>query len=377
MRTVLIIGGGLQGVSTARSLKTAGYKVGIWCPKNDYACKSSALSFKGCGDINTDLIPFLNQNKVDVIIPMSDEMTLFLSSNKNKFESEVKCKIAVPELDVLKIASNKLQLMKFCRDKGFPHPETLSDRDLKEKSKNNFNFPALIKPNHSVGSRGITKVYSHEELLEKLPIIKEQYGDCHIQEYIGGERPYYNVMLYRAKSGNCLGYSILKIIRFYPTGGGSSSMCQTVDDPTLVNLCMSVLTELNYVGFADFDVLQTENNEYKIIEINPRVPASLRGAAVSGVNFPAIICGDALGESIPETIYRPGKTLRYLGLDVMWFLSSPNRFKSKPSWFKFFGRNIFYQEGGWQDLRPMLASLWSNLNKLEFKNWKIQKKPLI
>lgn len=46
---------------------------------------------------------------------------------------------------------------------------------------------------------------------------------------------------------------------------------------------------LDWVGFADFDVLRTKNGDFKIIEINPRVPASIRAAEISGVNFPALI----------------------------------------------------------------------------------------
>ncbi len=204
--------------------------------------------------------------------------------------------------------------------------------------------------------------------------VREIYGPCHVQEYISGGRPYFNVMVYRDASGACLGSAVLEIIRYYPLQGGSSSMCRSVENARLVELCMKTLGIIGYEGFADFDILQTEGGDWRIIEINPRVPASLRGAYVSGVNFPAVIVADALGLPQPEHEYCPGKTLRYLGLDLMWFISSPRRFGSDPSWFRFWGRDIYYQEGGCADWRAMLASLASNFNKIEFKGGRIRKK---
>lgn len=368
MNTILIVGGGLQGVSTARSLKEAGYRIGLWAPKTDFARKSSAVSFSGFySDLEEleELIEFVKANKVEVVIPMSDRYTLFLSQNREK----IPCIVAAPDGRVLNIASDKLKLMELCKVNNIPHPITVDAKVVEFES---VPFPLMIKPNHSVGARGITLVNTVKELKDKLPKIQKEYGECHLQEYIEGNRPYYNVMLYRTREGNVYAYTILEIIRYYPLKGGSSSMCRTIDNPKLVNICSRTLEILGYYGFADFDVLQNKDGEYKIIEINPRVPASLRGAAISGVNFPAIIVADALNKPLPYMNYSPGKTLRYLGLDIMWFLSSPNRFKS--NWFKFFGKNIFYQEGGLKDLKPMITSLLHNFTKVEFKHGRIRKK---
>lgn len=376
MDNILIVGGGLQAISCARSLREVGYNIGIWCSKGNIATKSSAISFfKYQQDLNdyNEFIDFVKKNAVSVIIPMSDHYALILSTLKERLWQDSNVYVATPDQKVLKIAGDKQRLMSLCEEYNIPHPYTISADEYKSKS-SNLSFPLLIKPNHSVGARGITLVRSFTELEHRLPIIENEFGNCHLQEYISGNRPYYNVMLYRDKTGKIIQSVVLEIIRFYPLKGGSSSMCRTIDSKDIVNICRKVLDILNYNGFADFDVLQSETGEYKIIEINPRVPASLRGAAISGVNFPAIIVADTLGKEIPQYSYQPGKTLRYLGLDIMWFLSSPNRFKSSPSWFKFFGKDIYYQEGGKKDLKPMLYSLFSNLNKLTISNGKIKKK---
>jgi len=371
MKTVLIVGGGLQGISTARSLKEVGYNIGLWAPKRDYTRKSSAVSFCGFSEDEDELnalIEFVKTHGIDVAIPMSDKYTLLLSSNKYR----IPCKIAAPDIDILNVVADKQKLMELCETNNLPHPITLNADDIESQ---HISFPLLIKPNHSVGARGIKLVNSFDELEENLPLIQNQYGKCHLQEYIDGDRPYFNIMMFRTKDGRIHSHVILKIIRYYPLKGGSSSMCKTIEDSELIDICSKALDIIEYVGFADFDVLQTSDGEYKIIEINPRVPASLRGAAVSGVNFPAIIVADTLNQKLPHMNYSPGKTLRYLGLDVMWFLSSPKRFKS--NWFKFWGKDIFYQEGGLKDFMPMLSSLVQNFSKIQIKNGRICKKNTI
>lgn len=128
-------------------------------------------------------------------------------------------------------------------------------------------------------------------------------------------------------------------------------------------MCKNLLNKLNWIGFADFDILEKGDDEYKIIEINPRIPASIRGAVMSGVNFPKQIVDDLLNGTITKDVYKPGNYLRFLGLDIAWFFVSPNRFKCKPSWFKFFGRNIYYEDGGIKDLSAMFMYFWEGLKK--------------
>ena len=61
--------------------------------------------------------------------------------------------------------------------------------------------------------------------------------------------------------------------------------------------------------------------------------------------------------------YVPGRILRYLGLDIAWFISSPERFRTKPSWFNFVGKNIYYQEGGLKDWKAMVCSIYEGIKK--------------
>lgn len=377
MAKVLIAGGGLQAVSAARSLADAGHRTGLWAPAKDYSHKSGAVSVHGYGRLDDGIAPlqkFIADNRFDAVIPMSDGYAELLSREKDRIAAATGCRAAVPDFSQLDPAADKLKLMRLCAEKGLPHPRTVEASHLSDSDIGTLTFPVVVKPNHSVGARGITKVSDPARLKETIEKVTREFGECHVQEYVEGNGPYYNVMIYRDATGKCVAHAVLEIIRYYPLHAGSSSMCRTIEEPVLTEICMRALDALGYVGFADFDVLRNREGEYRIIEINPRVPASLRGAAVSGVNFPAIITADTIGLPLPETDYTPGKTLRYLGLDIMWFISSPDRFRSHPGWFRFWGRDVFYQEGGKRDWRPMVAAFLENFDKLEFKGGRLRKK---
>lgn len=370
---ILILDGGLQGLSCGSSL----YKNhDLSIAATGLMCKRSRFFKKVYAEVgpNDTLFGLLENTHFDVLIPISDMTVPFVSKNKNIIEEKYGVKCCVPDYDLVYQVEDKSRFMAFCDANEVPHPKTKRlSQDTLEEAAIEVGLPALIKPDYSVGARGITKVNTIEELSDKYPEINEKYGSCTLQELIENPEYYYNVMLYRDKDGRFLGQTILKIVRMYPIAAGSSSCGITVENEALLNICKDCLDKLNWVGMADFDVLQRlDNGEYKIIEINPRVPASLRAAAISGVNFPEIIALDSMGEEVPNHLYKPGKTLRYLGIDLMWFLKSPKRFKTKPRWFKFWGKELYYQDIYKNDPSTWCTWLIEGFLKLSRRNKKLR-----
>lgn len=372
MTNVLLLGGGLQGLSFGESLfKKKDINVSV--VSNEYEIVKSRFFLhkytgikSGYGEWVKDI---LGKERFDVIIPMGDKSASYLSKNKAEIEKEYNTRCAVPDYSVLSVVENKSSFMAFCEAHDIPHPHTksLSEENINDVA-GEIHFPALIKPDYSVGARGITRVNSLEELQSRFHEISSKYGTCTLQEFIDNPDYYYNVMMYRDEKGSVLGCAIIKIIRMYPIGAGSSSCCITVEDKELERLCKQTLDKLEWVGMADFDVLQRKDtDEYKIIEINPRVPASLRAAYISGVDFPEIIVDDAMKLPIDSYCYSPGKILRYLGLDILWFIKSSKRFSVFPSWFNFLGNNVYYQDIIWSDSSTWLSWLVCGIKKLKQK----------
>lgn len=345
---VLILGGGLQALSVAYSLWKMNNAPVCIAPSDDEIRHSRFVKhfYPKQDDVFNQILSVINEQQIKLIIPMSDGFAELLSRHKQTLENDYHCYVPTPSHDIFTLGADKAKLMAFCEQHGFPHPRTrLLNASSLSQAAQYVQFPALIKPNRSVGARGIKIVHSLDELEKEFPRIESLYGSATMQEYIETNGlPYYNVMLYRSAEGKITGSAIIEILRFFPIQGGSSSLCRTIEQPELLSVCSRILEQLQWVGMADFDVLKTTNGEFKIIEINPRVPASLRAADIAGVNFPDIMLSDARRSQTPSYSYRTNMYLRYFGLDLMWFTKSPERFTAKPNWFTSIGRKTFFQD---------------------------------
>ena len=377
MDRVLLFGGGLQVLSMARSLKENGHYVDVMGEHNEVSCKCCFV--ERCYQCNLQeqtvgiFLDFISDKNYEIVIPMEDPYSDWLSKNKAEIEKLSAIKCAVMDWDIYQLASDKTRLLAFCESKGIPHPKTMLIDENLDVVAGKIGFPALVKPSHSNGARGIVKVDDIEQFKTIAPKIKAKYGECTLQEYIYTKDYYYNVMLYRCVDGKFANHCIIKILRYYPIKGGSSSLCMTVENERLLNICKKTLNELQWIGFADLDLLEKSDGDYRLIEINPRVPASVKASAISGVNFAEIIVAGTLGREIPKYVYQTGKYLRGIGLDIAWFIASPNRFRVKPSWFKFLGRDMYYMEGGWKDIKAMLMSIWIGIKKQMNPNFRKEK----
>lgn len=370
---ILIHGGGLQGLSCGESLYKM-YDVDVL--SDDINCLRSRFFKKKYYHSIKDEHYFytIDISQYDVIIPVSDMCVSFHSKCKTDIEKKYKVKVAIPDYRCVSIVENKNIFMSFCKDNGLPHPKTI------ELCSDNLNvaalkigFPALIKPNFSVGARGITLVNTLDDLKNKYLSIHSQFGGCTLQELIDNKDYYYNVMMYRDLQGMILGSAVIKIVRMYPVEAGSSTCCISVENPELIAICKETLEKLNWIGMADFDVLQRlDTKEYRIIEINPRVPASLRAAFISGVNFPEIIVRDALGISPIKYKYTPYRVLRYLGTDLLWAIKTKKLWSNKPSWWKFISKSTYYQDIFFSDPSTWITWFVSGVTKLRKRNKKLR-----
>lgn len=375
-KILLLEGEGVQTVCMAKALNKLGHELTALCAQkmsSGYATRYLHHKYK-CPDLHHEQEAYkeffyehLKRHKYDLIIPMIDESATFLSSIKEGLKALYpKTVCAVEDYATFEWANDKQKLMEVCEKYDIVHPKTRDLPEVKNGSESSeelrkvadyVGFPAMIKPNISAGAKGITRVNSLEELQGALPAIAKEFGACTLQQYVEQPDYYYNVMLFRTKEGKTAAYTVIKIQRYFPLKGGSSCYSETVEHPFLVQQCEQCLEKLNWHGFADFDILEDKRTgELKIIEINPRVPSSLQASFAAGVNFGEIFVEEYLGEGKHKTYqYKANQQVRWFGLDVMWFLMSPQRLSYRPSWFRFWGKNVSYHDGCWADPMPMIA----------------------
>lgn len=381
MEKVLILdGGAAHAMAIAECLKKSGYKVGVICDnKEEYGYHTKFADERYIGPDSHDvgyatfMLNFLKEHHFDVLIPTSDVTAEFMSFHK---EELVKLTgVLMPSRDVFEKGYDKNKLMRICKENSFPHPLTIDISNV-EKSLTegetladteelvNFPYPGLLKPNLTSGGRGMTLVNSLKEFIRIYPSIHEQYGDCHLQRFIPQGGKQIKVQIMTDIQGNMAYSSVIWKQRYYPVNGGSSCCNVTIENQQIANICGRVLKSIGWIGFADFDLIEDPNTkELLIMEINPRIPACVRSAFKSGMDYATMIADMTLGKSLREYHYEPGKRLRHLGFDILWFLKSTNRFKSNPSWFKFFGKGLYYQDWICGDFSAFFWGTWGNFKK--------------
>lgn len=371
-KILILDGGAAHAMAIAECLKKSGYNVAVLCDnKNEYGYHTKYVDERYLGMDSHEkgyaewMLSFLKEHHFDVLIPTSDTSAEFMSFYKEELLPLTG--VLMPGRDIFKKGYDKNELMTVCRENGFPHPLTV---DLKEwdccteDRMNGFPYPGLVKPNLTSGGRGMTLVNSFEELKTVYPSIHAQYGECHLQQFIKPGGKQVKVQIMTDNTGQPVYSSVIWKQRYYPVNGGSSCCNITIDDPEIAKTCGEVLKVIGWVGFADFDLIENpETHELLIMEINPRIPACVRSSFKSGMDYATMIADVTLGQPLREYHYMPGKRLRHLGFDVLWFLKSPDRFKAKPSWFKFFGKDLYYQDWLRGNFSAFFWGTWGNFKK--------------
>jgi predicted ATP-grasp superfamily ATP-dependent carboligase len=124
-----------------------------------------------------------------------------------------------------------------------------------------------------------------------------------------------------AEKGRLLASFAHRRVREYPITGGPSTVCISVVDERLTGYAAAVIRELDWTGVAMVEF--KKDDDYRLMEVNPRFWGSLPLATRAGVNFPQLLCRLAMGEAIgepPKT--EAGVKLRFLPLDAAAALSA-------------------------------------------------------
>lgn len=374
MPKVLILDGdAAHAVAMMECLTVSGYETSVLChEKNSYGYHSRLAKLKFLGpdshyanEYLSYLTGLLSKYKFDVLIPTSDATAEILSKYKSKLQQF--SAILMPDLEVFMKAYDKNKLMNLCREKGYPHPLTVDLSSLNDNFEElkTFPYPALIKPNLTSGARGMTLVNSYKDFMNEYPLIHQNFGECHLQQYIQSGGRQVKIQIFTDTNCNAIYSSAIWKQRYYPVKGGSSCCNITISEPEYCKICASVLKDIGWSGFADFDLIENpQTGELLIMEINPRTPACIRSVYKSGLDFATMIADASLGQPIRQYTYTPGKRLRHLGFDVLWFLKCSDRFKTRPSWFKLLGKDIYYQDWVKGNFASFVFGSIGNINKI-------------
>lgn len=310
------------------------------------------------------IIELTKKEKYDMIIPIRDDVTLLLSKNKDQLLKYTRLYLA--DYDVLRKFRDKGETIKIAQNVDVPVPDTYypEDMDIKE-IKECVQYPVLIRPRVSSGSRGIKYVISSSEFDEAYNEIKEGYGEPIVQEYIN-KTGYSTACILLDDEQNEIASFSYERVKEYPISGGPTVVGVSSNDAQIKEYSINLLKSIGWKGVAEIEFILNDEGKPLLLEVNPRFWMPLNLAIKSGVDFPYIMYDLAMGKNLdPVKVYKYGFKYRWVLPDeILWLLQTPHKVRGIKEFLNFWDKNTCYGILSIKDPMPTVGVLLQSLNYL-------------
>lgn len=320
-----------------------------------------------------DLEDELIKGNYDVTFPMEFSTQVLLTKPANRQRFEKYTRIPFADADLAEKCNDKAFIMRHAMENGIDIPKTcfIDDTRQVEKVTKQIQYPVLIKPRYSSGSRGIMYAKDKSELIPLYAKVHKQYPFPLIQEYINDGGETYGVGLLLNFASEVRASFVYKRLRTHPVGGGPSTLRESVKRDDIRKIAEALMCSLKWRGITHVEFkIDPRDDKPKLLEVNPRFWGSLQLAIESGVDFPYLLFKLAMdGDIEPVIDYNVGVRCRWLiPGDLLHFIKNPSRFRLKPNFFDFKIKDDIISL---QDPMPIIGRVSSALTFLYDKEMKM------
>lgn len=253
------------------------------------------------------LLTIAEKERIDFIIPLTDVeidvinkyRKVFHDNNIGLFIQTEKC---------LSVVRNKYNLFSlFNDDDNINVPKTILADNL--QIENEIIFPLVAKPVNGRSSEGLYYISSEQDLKPILNSTKEYI----LQEKIAG--PIYTVDYIRDSQGNDFSIPREELLR---TKNGAGTTVRIVHDDILDSSASYIGEKLQILGCVNIEFIR-RNDEYYLIDINPRFSAGLAFTVMAGYNMVISDVNCFMRENIlPPIQYKEQILIKRYVEDVLW-----------------------------------------------------------
>lgn len=313
------------GISVIRALKESSlYEVriiglsyetlepGIYM--HDLVDKTYQVPFPSAGtDTLLKRLEYINElEKLDVIIPNFDSELFNFIKISAHLKEKMNIHTFLPTLEQFEFRQKsnldefgKKYDVKVPKGKIIHHPREL--KDLAEE----FSYPLVIKGKFY----DATVVYSEDQAVTAFNRIASKWGlPIILQEFVQGQEV--NVTVIGDGNGNTIGAVPMR--KQYITDKGKAWSGISISDEKLLNLSQHIISSTKWRGGMELEIIKTEEDDYYLLEINPRFPAWVYLAVGCGQNHPETLVQMALGDyPKPFTSYDVGKLFVRYSYDMI------------------------------------------------------------
>ncbi|MFC6954555.1 ATP-grasp domain-containing protein [Halorubellus litoreus] len=286
------------------------------------------------------LLALARRDAVAAIVPMRETDQFVLSKYRDEFAA-AGVGTVWPTMPQLRAVHDRFELFAAAERAGVPVPETQLLTDVEDWDRerivkgrwallahdyddrfpvNGFASPAktiFLEPGEEPDVDAIVDAMGH------VPIA---------QGFVDGVE-YCMRALYH--DGQPVATSQKRLVRGYKYSRGPSIYHEAVDIPELERLGLALLDELDWEGMASVGFLRDSDGTFKLLEVNPRFPASLPMDVHAGVDYPGLYWElSTTGETSTPVDYRPGTATHLLRGELVHLhsvLTEPNPLVDRPS----------------------------------------------
>ncbi len=224
--------------------------------------------------------------------------------------------VAISDEQSIKICNNKLEVYHELEKNGVPIPKYFAVNNLQdfEKGCQYMGYPQkpiCVKIVNSSGSRGVriidaTKDRYHIYAFEKPNSFFTSYDDMF--SILKSANEILPMMLVEYMQGNEYTVDLLadKGTVLYIAGRENIVSMMSIAQQSIVkhdgfayDICGKIVKLLNYTGNIGFDFMRDQNGTPYLMDINPRLTATVSLIAAAGINLPYLRIKQILGEPMP------------------------------------------------------------------------------
>src|SRR2546426_1628779 len=368
-----------QSLATVRSLGRRGLAVAAldtsrdapafssrWCKRN-FVCPAADGSDAYLGYLEQ----LLEHPGARVVIPSADGTIALLRRHRARIEQ--RARIALAGEPALTIAVNKERTLAVARRLGIGVPRSLVLSAVSEVplALKEIGLPAVVKPSESwlEGEHEAVRVVSQlvttpDEARHAVAELTRFGGVALFQQLLSGRR---EAISFLYAKGKMYARFAQWAQRTAPPLGGESVVRQSITIPADTgDQAERLVREIGLEGYSEVEFRRDGMGVPYLMEINPRLSASVEMAMRSGVNFPHLLYQWASGGPIEEMAgYRTGGWMRYLNGDIVSTLSALRQ-RGRPgvtppmqtllNFCSSFFRPMGYDYVDWRDPRPAVKA---------------------
>ena len=251
------------------------------------------------------------QEKIDVLIPNFDaELFSFMKNEQRLLDKGIHT--FLPSLKQFQ-ERDKDKLAEYGEKYGVKVPGSINLGSVDQISdmEDKFDYPVMIKGQfYDAYEAG-----NEEQVKQAFYKISAKWGFPVIaQEFVKGTEV--NVIALGDGKGNTI--AAVPMRKQYITDKGKAWGGITLADEKMMELTRMLIRKTKWKGGMELELIKTNNGEYFLIEINPRIPAWVYLAVGAGQNIPDALIKLALGWDVkPMTTYKIGKMFVRYSYDMI------------------------------------------------------------